>query len=81
MGSWPILETGKFLTAPIRSPFHLFPRQAKKMFLQRSEFGGWLFSNAIETGRVEMFKAVQATVYDKLTEEEVRRCTVGEGAW
>lgn len=42
--------------------------------------GFWLLSLANETGRVEIFNAVMATVSEKLSRDEVRRCTVGEGA-
>ena len=40
-------------------------------------YKGLLFF-AIANGRVELFKAVMATISDKLAEEEVRLCTVGK---
>ena len=63
------------------SSFHLvafspFPLQVKKLISGKGDGGFKLLSMAIETARVEMFEVVMATISDKLTEEEVRRCTL-----
>ena len=41
----------------------------------------YLLRKAIETEKAEMFQAVMTTISDKLTEEEVRRCTIVEVAY
>ena len=59
-----------------RSP--LFSRQVKEMISCKDNADKGLLFFAIVYGRVEMFKAVMATISDKLAEEEVCLCTVGK---
>ena len=57
-----------------------FPLQVKEKYLGQYHGGFSLLYKAIKTEKVEMFQAVMATISDKLTEEEVRRCTLVEVA-
>ena len=59
-----------------RSP--LFLRQVKDMISCRDDNDKGLLIFAVESGRVEMRKAVMATISDMFAEQEVCRCTVGQ---
>ena len=58
-----------------RSPLN--SRQVKEMISPKENQGHGLLNSAAESGRVDMFTAVMATISGKLTDTEVRRCTVG----
>ena len=73
---------GYFSRPCICSLSPLFPLQLKTRLLDKYYDGGFsLLHKAIETEKTEMFQAVMTTIADKLTEEEVRRCTVVEVAY
>ena len=59
----------------------LFPLQVKTPLLDKYDGGFSLLCKAIETEKTEMFQAVMTTISGKLTEEEVRRCTLVEVAY
>ena len=48
------------------------------MFSWKGNDGKGLLIFAVLSGGVEMFKAVMVNISNKLTAEEVRRCTVGK---
>ena len=50
------------------------------MILRRDDDRYSLLTRMIANARTEMLRAFMSTVADKLTEAEVRRCAVGEGA-
>ena len=80
MESLLIRATDRYVFRSIWACSLLFSRQVKEMISCTDNHGKGLLMAAVASKRVEMFKAVMATISDKLAEEEVRRCTVGKGA-
>ena len=75
------LQLGKIFSSFHLVAFSPFPLQVKKLISGKSDGGFGLLSTAIETAMVEMFEVVMATISDKLTKGEVRRCTLVEVAY
>ena len=69
------------LTQNVAVPALYSAYQVKNIISFRSEFRGSLLSSAVESQSVEMFEAVMVVVVDKLPEEEVSRCTLGQGTY
>ena len=76
-----ILATWEYFPRPIWYLSHLFLLQAKELIPGDRDGGYQSLLMAIRTARTEMFEVIMAALIDKLTEEEVSRCTVGDGGY
>ena len=76
---------GYFRTVPSQNGDKIITSPPPPQSLNGSRGGRYgdfnLLRAAITTKKVEMFQAVMTTISDKLTEEEVRRCTLVEVAY